>query len=224
LSSPKTPDPSDRIAKQRGVWLQRAREDAELTQAYAAKWLGIHRQTLSRIERGVPDRLSEKLLREMLSLYGRDWEELNDALRRYENVPRETFTPTSGSATRSQITGPIVAPKRARMAPSVYEQVYEYLSRMEKAGVAREAIDEAERLFTRDNYGQLYSGKRELTEDEQLQVVEASWSFIREVILITQGIRLDAPIRRGPSSYDELPTEPKTPPEVTKPSRGQRKA
>jgi transcriptional regulator with XRE-family HTH domain len=123
--------------------------------------------------------------------------------------------------TRPRTTLPL--PTRAG-SRRVMRAIYQYLGLMEEAGVAQEAIDEAERLFTRDNYGQLYSGKRELTEEEQLQVVEASWAFIREVILITQGIRLDAPLRRGPTTYDELPTEPKTPPEVTKPSRGQRKA
>jgi transcriptional regulator with XRE-family HTH domain len=208
-------------SKSRGVLLRRLREDRRLDQAEAAERLGIHRVTLSRIERGETESISLDLAQRMGELYGPRAREIliGDATSRSGDVSRET-------SARVLREGPAEAPRapRQRMAPKAYKQVYEYLSRMEKAGVVREAIDEAERLFTRDNYGQLYSGKRELTEDEQLQVVEASWSFIREVILITQGIRLDAPIRRGPSSYDELPTEPKTPPEVTKPSRGQRKA
>jgi transcriptional regulator with XRE-family HTH domain len=208
-------------SKARGVQLRRLREDRQLDQADAAERLGIHRVTLSRIERGETETISLDLAQRMGEVYGPSARAIltGDAGSRSADVSRET----SHGSPNAGVTG-VPRAARQRMAPKAYKQVYEYLSRMEKAGVVREAIDEAERLFTRDNYGQLYSGKRELTEDEQLQVVEASWSFIREVILITQGIRLDAPIRRGPSSYDELPTEPRTPPEVTKPSRGQRKA
>jgi transcriptional regulator with XRE-family HTH domain len=209
-------------SKSRGVLLRRLREDRHLDQAEAAERLGIHRVTLSRIERGETETITLDLAQRMEEVYGPRARTIltGDSTPRSADVSRETSQGTQRTGGGAE--GPR-AP-RQRMAPKAYKQVYEYLSRMEKAGVVRDAIDEAERLFTRDNYGQLYSGKRELTEDEQLQVVEASWAFVREVILITQGIRLDAAVRRSGATYDELPTEPKSPAEVTKPGRGQRKA
>lgn len=175
-----------------GARLRLARERAGLTQEEAATALGYGRQaTVSTHENGgLPSKGLARVLEGYAQLYGTTREALEAG-----NVSRSTKGSFSGSlgTLGGSFTGKVLdasRPARQRMAPRAYQQVYDYLDRMELAGVGREAIEEAERLFTRDNYGQLYSGKRELTEEEQLQVVEASWKFIRDIIRVTEGKQL----------------------------------
>jgi transcriptional regulator with XRE-family HTH domain len=69
-----------------------------------------------------------------------------------------------------------------RPSPKVYERIWGYLERMRRAGIYPEEIDEAERLFADANFAKLYSGgRRELTEEEILLDIDATWEAIKLV-------------------------------------------
>lgn len=75
-----------------------------------------------------------------------------------------------------------------RLPPAAYERVYRYLERMEAADIPEEEVLQASRLFTEANYAKLYAGgRRDLTEEELLIDIDATWAAIREVYRLKSG-------------------------------------
>ena len=156
-----------------GKTLQRAREDAGLEQSEAAEKLGVHYTTISRWENG-RQKVPEAQLKSMVNLYGitpsvlaETGLVLSDDAANY--VARETWEPNPSLAN--------VLP------PRVYEVAIGYCRRLAAAGLPREEVEEAERLLIDEGYAKLNKrAKRVLTEDEQIELIDATWRIMREAL------------------------------------------
>jgi transcriptional regulator with XRE-family HTH domain len=65
----------------------------------------------------------------------------------------------------------------------VYEVAIAYCRRLAAAGLPREEVEEAERLLIDEGYAKLNKrAKRVLTEDEQIELIDATWRIMREAL------------------------------------------
>jgi transcriptional regulator with XRE-family HTH domain len=69
------------------------------------------------------------------------------------------------------------------LPPRVYEIAIAYCRRLAAAGLPREEVEEAERLLIDEGYAKLNKrAKRVLTEDEQIELIDATWRIMREAL------------------------------------------
>lgn len=93
------------------------------------------------------------------------------------------------------------------VTPAVAERIVFYLAMLERAGCSREAIYRAEGFFTQDHRGLLVGEDRELTEEEQLFVIDQIWVGLQEELsegeAPTQDRGIDLPLpSTGPEQAD----------------------
>lgn len=78
---------------------------------------------------------------------------------------------------------------RGLVPQRVYDVAISYCRRLAAAGLPPDEVEEAERLLIDPAYAKLNRrAKRELTEDEQIQIIDATWSVMQEV-LSWKGVR-----------------------------------
>ena len=90
-----------------------------------------------------------------------------------EKVPRDT----SGEAwePNPSLVGVVT--------PRVYAVAIGYCRRLAAVGLPVEDIEEAERLLIDEGYAKLNKrAKRVLTEDEQIEMIDATWRIMREAL------------------------------------------
>ena len=161
-----------------GQRLKAAREAANLSQGDVAQALDVHSVTVSKWEREV-QRPSADFLDRLAELYkvpsrdllrGERLTDDGDAVT--ENVSRGT-----GEAWEPNPSLRAVVPAR------VYEVAIAYCRRLSAAGLPREEVEEAERLLIDEGYAKLNKrAKRVLTEDEQIEMIDATWRIMREAL------------------------------------------
>lgn len=158
-------------ASQIGRALKAAREAAGLTQVQAAAAIDVDSVTLSRWERGV--RAAPRSARMALErLYGRSID-----------------VPDLAGGLDEQGTWEPNPTLRGVVPGRVYDVAIGYCRRLAAAGLPREEIEEAERLLIDPAYAKLNrKAKRELTDDEQIQIIDATWQIMQEV-LSWKGVR-----------------------------------
>jgi transcriptional regulator with XRE-family HTH domain len=70
-----------------------------------------------------------------------------------------------------------------RLPPRAYTLVYEYLQRLENAGLKSEELDEAERFLVDGAYNKINAREPgDKTEDDLILDIKAAWQFVREVV------------------------------------------
>jgi transcriptional regulator with XRE-family HTH domain len=152
----------------RGRLLKAARIKVNLDQAEAARLLGIHRVSLSRIERGVQKKVSSELYTAMERLYGMENEEVAEVGATF--IPNPAF--------------------KKRLRPAPYTRVYEHIDQMERAGCSLEQIEEAERLMIDAAYNKLNAWDlKDRSDAEMILDIDAAWSWIKEVLQRTGAVK-----------------------------------
>jgi transcriptional regulator with XRE-family HTH domain len=162
-----------------GSNIQKARKAAGLSQEAAAEALGVHFTTLSRWENGRQG-IPADMLRRLAHLYRVTLQSL-----------AEGFTYTSESATSEDEAWSPNPAYRNQLAPRAYEVALGYMRRLERAGMATDALYRMEAHLMDPRFGKVNKRGfgRELTEDEQVELVDATWASIAEVYEITTGRR-----------------------------------
>lgn len=164
-----------------GKLLKLARVSAGLEQSEVGAALGVHRVTVSKWETDAL-RPSHDRVVELAELYRAPLQPLLDAL----------VDATSGAGEVSRETLHDFAPNpryRSEIPGRAYAVGLGYLERLQRAGVGREELEDAERLLFDSRYAKLNKRDRgELSEEDHILLIEAGWDIIREV-LAWQGIR-----------------------------------
>lgn len=164
-------------ASQIGALLKAARESAGFSQAAAAAKLDVDTMTISRWERG-KHRPPGPALIALAGVYGVDVSMFGEQTEQLDGIvsePRERWDPNPS------LRG--VVPAR------VYDVVMGYCRRLAAAGLPPEDIEEAERLLIDEGYAKINKrARRVLSEDEQIQIIDATWTIMQEV-LSWKGVR-----------------------------------
>jgi transcriptional regulator with XRE-family HTH domain len=80
---------------------------------------------------------------------------------------------------------------RTKLPPRAYERVYNYLEKMRAADLPADMIEESERLMVDPLYSKINKRDiRERSEEDLITDIDASWSWIREVVEREWGKRL----------------------------------
>jgi transcriptional regulator with XRE-family HTH domain len=154
-----------------GSKLRAARENAGMTQSAAAVRLGIDSVTLSRWERGVQSP-KHHVFGSLAAIY--------NVPRAYFEVEDSEADPSDPPDLEEWAPNPSLA---GVVTPRVYEVAIAYCRRLAAAGLPREDVEEAERLLIDEGYAKLNKrAKRVLTEDEQIELIDATWRIMREAL------------------------------------------
>lgn len=159
--------------------LQQARKAARLTQAEVATRVGVTKGAVSQWEAGLSTPTDENT-RGLAALYG---------------IPAGALRFGDGAAAvpAQRAAAKVAEGARRRLPPRVYERLYGYLERLERAGADEEQLDEAERIILQERYAKLNKATRaEPTEEQLLVDVDAGWAAVWEV-LTSGGMRIPGP-------------------------------
>lgn len=155
-----------------------------MEQGEAAEAAGVSRVTLSRYE-NAKQRPPHDVIEALTALYR------ERATKR--GVSWNWGTPSIGNVSRGSRHGDTWEPNPAlknKIPSRAYEAAIAYCKRLALAGVPRENIEEAERLMIDSRYAQANKRNgRELSEDEWILLVDATWEAIREA-LSWEGVRV----------------------------------
>jgi transcriptional regulator with XRE-family HTH domain len=164
-----------------GKRLKAAREQAKLDQQQAAQELDVHSMTISRWERGV-QAIRGEALAAVARLYGVPLDWLAEGTGK---LPKRSVRPIGEKVSR-ETSGESWAPNPSLVGvvpQRVYEVAIGYCRRLAAAGLPVEDIEEAERLLIDEGYAKLNKrAKRVLTEDEQIEMIDATWRIMREAL------------------------------------------
>lgn len=161
-----------------GPLAKQAREEAGLSQVQAAPKLGVDSITLSRWERG-KHRIPGTALMAMALLYQKPLSFFGEEAERLGETASIGDRPNPDGADLWEPNPSLkgVVPQR------VYDVAIAYCRRLAAAGLPREDIEEAERLLIDEGYAKLNKrAKRVLTEDEQIELIDATWRIMREAL------------------------------------------
>ncbi len=171
-----------------GKAIRERREELNLRQQDLADTLGMHLQSVNRIENGHTSVDLERLTQigEALSTT------LNALVSRADHI----YAGNNAAAANAQSNLADVAARekfaaleylrnaafKPRLPPRLYERVYSYVDRLLEKGATKEQIDEAERLMAVSAYTRLDPRDvRERSEDDMLLDVDDAWIYITSV-------------------------------------------
>ncbi len=172
-----------------GQVIRARREAMGLRQQDLADKLGIHLQSVSRIENGLVE-INKKRLEQIAEVFGTklhvlmregdpDWHAIVEAEK---TGAAPVFMDNPPPIARVSEFNRNAAYKH-RLRPAVYERVYGYIDKLRSAGATDEQLDEAERLMADSAYNKLNArDPKERTEEDMLLDVDDAWDYIREVL------------------------------------------